>query len=66
MRLEHFSLGYSWGGYESLITAYKPHEIRTVTKDAWDPETYCVRLHIGLENPEDLIADLEQAFAKLG
>ncbi len=61
--LHHFGMGYSWGGYESLIIAYKPAGMRSVTK--WDTDTVMLRLHIGLEAPEDLIADLEQAFARM-
>lgn len=61
--LEHFGIGYSWGGYESLVTWYKPHQLRTATKDKWEPETTLIRLHVGLEEPDDLIADLKQAIA---
>jgi cystathionine beta-lyase len=56
-----FAMGWSWGGYESLIT---PSQIvRTARK--WSAEGPTLRLSIGLEHPEDLIADLEQGFAKL-
>lgn len=58
--LEHFGVGFSWGGYESLIIAYKPHRLRTATN--WSPETILLRLHIGLESPKDLIADLARGF----
>jgi cysteine-S-conjugate beta-lyase len=58
--LHHFGMGYSWGGYESLIIAYKPATIRSIT--SWPADTVMLRLHIGLESPDDLIADLEQAF----
>lgn len=61
--LHHFGMGYSWGGYESLIIAYKPAATRTVTQ--WPNDTVMLRLHIGLEEPEDLIADLEQAFGAM-
>jgi cystathionine beta-lyase len=54
--LELFGIGYSWGGYESLVLPVDPH--RTVSKA---PAPNLVRLHIGLEDPDDLIADLEQA-----
>jgi cystathionine beta-lyase len=60
--MELFGLGASWGGFESLITAPRPARIRTVTK--WDTGPV-VRLHIGLEDIDDLIADLEQGFARL-
>ena len=58
--LELFGIGYSWGGYESLAIPVDP--IRTVSKP---PAANLVRLHIGLEDPEDLIEDLERALAKL-
>ncbi len=61
--LEHFGMGYSWGGYESLITAYKPAQQRVATK--WDKDTVLARLHIGLEDPADLIADLAAGFERL-
>jgi cysteine-S-conjugate beta-lyase len=56
-----FGLGYSWGGYESLIMPCRPH--RTATK--WADIGPCLRFHIGLENPADLIADLEVGFGRL-
>lgn len=59
--LELFGIGYSWGGYESLVLAVDP--MRTVSKV---PAQNLVRLQIGLEDPEDLIADLEAAFAQAG
>lgn len=62
--LEHFGMGFSWGGYESLIVPFKPAEIRTSTVK-WHPDQWCIRIHIGLESPSDLIADLEQGFATM-
>lgn len=59
--LELFGIGYSWGGFESLAMPVDPH--RSVTKP---PAPNLVRLHIGLEDPEDLIADLALAFAQAG
>jgi cystathionine beta-lyase len=59
--LELFGIGYSWGGYESLVLPVDPH--RTVSKP---PATNLVRLHIGLEDPDDLIADLAAAFDQAG
>jgi cysteine-S-conjugate beta-lyase len=56
--LEHFGIGYSWGGYESLALPVDP--VRTVSQA---PAPNLVRLHIGLEDPDDLIADLAQALA---
>jgi cystathionine beta-lyase len=59
--LELFGIGYSWGGYESLVLPVDPY--RTVSKA---PAPNLVRLHIGLEDPEDLIADLAAAFDQAG
>lgn len=55
--LELFGMGFSWGGYESLAT----YEDSQLTVRAQPPRLAgpLVRLHIGLENPDDLIADLE-------
>ena len=61
--LELFALGYSWGGYESLILPTARGIIRTAT--SWQPAGPSLRIHAGLETPEDLIADLEQAFIHL-
>jgi cysteine-S-conjugate beta-lyase len=60
-RLSLFGMGYSWGGYESLAVPFKPH--RTATR--WQPEGYSLRFHIGLENPDDLKADLAEGFTAL-
>ncbi len=59
--LSLFSMGYSWGGFESLIIPMHPE--RTVAP--WHPSGPALRLHIGLEHPDDLIADLEAGFARL-
>lgn len=61
--LEHFGLGASWGGYESLVLPFDPTAYRTATE--WRAAGPCLRFHIGLENPDDLIADLEAGFARL-
>ncbi len=62
--LAHFGIGYSWGGYESLIVPVDPANCRSAV--TWsDPDPY-VRISIGLEDAGDLIADIEQAFAKAG
>jgi cysteine-S-conjugate beta-lyase len=61
--LELFGIGASWGGYESLIIPFDCTKIRTAT--AWNPGGPTVRLHIGLEDPEDLIVDLTNAFKHL-
>lgn len=59
-----FGLGASWGGYESLVTQADLGAARSVAD--WSGRGVVVRLHIGLEDPQDLIADLDQAFAALG
>jgi cystathionine beta-lyase len=59
--LEIFALGESWGGFESLVVPFKPHRTATV----WEDNGPCLRLHIGLEDPDDLIADLKDGFAAL-
>jgi len=65
--MELFSMGFSWGGFESLILPIKPEYCRTVT--SWPPEGSSggplLRLHAGLEDIDDLIADLEAGFARL-
>jgi cystathionine beta-lyase len=58
-RLKLFGIGFSWGGYESLAIPVTPP--RTV--DAQMKGRAIIRLQIGLEDPADLIADIEQAFA---
>ena len=58
--LVHFGIGFSWGGYESLAIPIDPH--RTVSQP---PAPNLVRLHIGLEDADDLIDDLTQAFARI-
>jgi cysteine-S-conjugate beta-lyase len=57
--LAHFGIGFSWGGYESLALPIDPVSIRTATR--WMAEGPAVRLHIGLEDPADLIRDLANA-----
>ncbi|MBZ7966081.1 cystathionine beta-lyase [Campylobacter molothri] len=59
--LKYFSIGASWGGYESLATVTTPP--RTVSD--WSHRGPFVRFHIGLEDTKDLIADLKQAFEKI-
>jgi cystathionine beta-lyase len=59
--LELFAMGASWGGYESLILPASP--IRTATK--WEAEGTLLRLHVGLEHPDDLIADLAAGLDRL-
>lgn len=63
---EHFSMAYSWGGFESLILANQPEEIDAIRPAGpVDFTGTLVRLHVGLEHPQDLIADLKRGFARL-
>lgn len=61
--LRLFGLGASWGGYESLVTLANLRNARSVTD--WSGRGQIIRLHIGLEDPADLLADLQQGFAAL-
>ena len=61
--MEIFSMGYSWGGFESLAT---PVRIQKERKSSLDQlKNTIVRIHVGLEDPEDLISDLDSAFKRL-
>jgi cystathionine beta-lyase len=59
----HFGIGYSWGGFESLIMPARLHGLRTINPWEGGP---LVRLHIGLETVGDLLEDLEQGFRAMG
>jgi len=59
-----FRLGYSWGGYESLCVPTYPSDLRSAQK--WEAPGPSLRIHVGLEDVEDLIADLEAGFERLG
>ncbi len=59
--LSLFGIGYSWGGFESLALPVNPARCRTAVP--WDSAHQLIRLHIGLEDVGDLIADLERGFA---
>ena len=61
-RRHHFKIGYSWGGFESLIMPAKISALRTVRPWTGGP---LVRLHCGLEDAQDLINDLEQGLAAM-
>ncbi|HXO71440.1 MAG TPA: cystathionine beta-lyase [Bradyrhizobium sp.] len=56
-----FGMGFSWGGFESLVIPFNCADYRTATK--WSPGGPTLRLHIGLEHVDDLKADLERGFA---
>ena len=58
-----YAMGASWGGYESLILPASPTAKRTAT--SWKAEGQLIRIHAGLEDPDDLINDLEQGFERL-
>jgi cystathionine beta-lyase len=61
--LEHFSIGASFGGYESLVLPFDPSGYRSATK--WQAAGPCLRFHIGLEDMDDLIQDLERGCTRL-
>ena len=63
--LDHYTLfgiGASWGGYESLVQTTYPGKLRSARP--WTSEGPTVRYHIGLEDPDDLIDDLTEGFAR--
>ncbi|MDQ2877704.1 MAG: cystathionine beta-lyase, partial [Pseudomonadota bacterium] len=62
--LNLFGIGYSWGGFESLAIPIDPQHYRTVTQR--DDPGPLIRLQIGLEDPDDLIADLAEGLARFG
>jgi len=61
--LELFGMGFSWGGFESLVIPFDCADYRTATR--WAPGGPTLRIHIGLEDVGDLIADLERGFAAM-
>lgn len=61
--MKHFGMGFSWGGFESLILPVEVWISRTATK--WPETGPYIRLHAGLEDPDDLLADLESGFERL-
>lgn len=66
--LNLFGMGYSWGGYESLLIPVEPASLRTATR--WPkpggPGGQLLRIHVGLEHVEDLLDDLKAGFERLG
>jgi cystathionine beta-lyase len=58
-----FGMGFSWGGFESLVIIFDCSDYRTATK--WAPEGPTLRFHIGLEDPDDLTDDLARSFEAL-
>jgi len=61
--LKLFGMGFSWGGYESLVVPFDPSGYRSATK--WDAEGPALRFHIGLEDVDDLKADLDAGFERM-
>ena len=61
--LKLFGMGYSWGGFESLVIPIDPRSYRTATR--WTAPGPALRFHIGLEAVDDLKADLAAGFARL-
>lgn len=62
--MELFGMGYSWGGYESLILPTDPKPMRTA--DAWTTEGNLMRVHVGFEDMDDLKADLHAGLVRYG
>jgi cystathionine beta-lyase len=58
--LELFGMGYSWGGYESLVITFTPP-----AREGWQHSRCALRFHVGLENTDDLKADLAEGFRRL-
>ena len=61
--MQLFGMGYSWGGFESLVLPADPSACRTAVP--WRREGRLLRFHAGLEHGDDLIADLKAAFQRL-
>ena len=61
--LSLFGMGYSWGGFESLVIPFNCATYRTATR--WEPGGHALRFHIGLEDLDDLKRDLDSGFARL-
>ena len=60
--MDYFGMGFSWGGYESLLIHVHPDRSRTATN--WSTQGPYFRIHVGLEDTADLIADLEAGFER--
>ena len=61
--LELFGMGFSWGGFESLVIPFDAKPYRTAT--TWEPGGPTLRFHVGLEDLDDLKADLDAGFGRL-
>jgi cystathionine beta-lyase len=62
-QMELFKMGFSWGGFESLMIPVHPERLRS--QPPWTHPGPTLRLHAGLEHPDDLLRDLERGFARL-
>ena len=61
-----FKMAFSWGGFESLILGYQPNDIKAMCYETQPTFAGTLfRIHIWLENVDDLIEDLEQAFLRI-
>jgi len=63
--LELYGMGASWGGFESLILLTDPAPVRSATRAHWENANPTLRIHAGLEDPDDLIEDLAKGFERL-
>ena len=61
--MDYFAMGFSWGGFESLMVPCDPSKIRSVTK--WNAAGPLLRIHVGQEDVQDLIDDLERGLKRL-
>ena len=61
--LQLFAIGASWGGFESVVSVMDMSRLRT--ESDWSGRSSVIRLHVGLEDPDDLIADLQRGFSSL-
>lgn len=62
----HFKMGYSWGGFESLILGYQKEDLLSMRQYDFQPKDGTFfRVHVGLEHPQDLIDDLQLAFERI-
>jgi cystathionine beta-lyase len=57
------AMGFSWGGFETLLIPIDPRPVRAVSK--WPYEGQAFRIHVGLEHVDDIIEDLEKGFERL-
>jgi cysteine-S-conjugate beta-lyase len=62
--LRYFGMGFSWGGFESLVLPVDPRPVRSATR--WAANGPALRFHAGLEAVADLIGDLERGFERMG